>query len=125
MSALAAAATYAYPLSLGGYEKLLRTKEMRDASATRSIQLYGNWSAARRIAGVEPTTPRLSSSRSRWTDADILGFIRHYLRAAGNGGTFGGYVWRHRDVGADTPSVAFVRNRLGTWSDVKRKTLVS
>ena len=123
MSVVAAAGTYAYPLSDGDYEDLLRSSEVRGPSAARIIQLYGNWSAACRCAGVEPTPPRRPTYQSRWTDADILAFVRDYLRAQGSRGTFAGYdPWR-RDAGAEAPSSALLRGRLGSWSDIKRKAL--
>ncbi len=123
MRAVAAAATYAYPLSAGDYEGLLHAGEVRGPSAARINQLYGNWSAACRRAGVEPTPPRRGSYQSKWTDADMLGFVRDYLRAPGCRGTFDGYdPWR-RKGGLEAPSSALLRSRLGTWSDIKRKAL--
>lgn len=125
VQAVAAAATYAYPLSAGDYERLLHAGEFRGPSAARISQMYGNWSAACRQAGVEPPPPRRRSYQSRWTGADLLGFVRDYLRAPGCRGTFDGYdLWR-REAGIEAPSAALLRNRLGTWSDMKRKALDS
>ena len=121
--ALATAATFAYPLSAGDYERLLHAGEVRGPSAARIIQLYGNWAAACRQAGVEPTAPRREGYQSSWTDADILGFVRDYLRSPECKGTFDGYdPWRRRS-GSGAPSSALLRNRLGTWRDIKRKAL--
>lgn len=124
MKAVASAATFSYPLSAGEYDNLLRSGEVRGPSAARIIQLYGNWSAACRRAGVEATPPRRGDYQSKWTDEDMLAFVRDYLSSPGCRGTFGAYdPWR-RSVRADAPSAALLRARLGSWSDIKRKALV-
>jgi hypothetical protein len=123
MAALTAAATYSYPLSAGDYEALLRAGEIRGPSVARVAQLYGNWSAACVRAGVEATSPKRRNYQSKWTDADMLGFVRDYLSSPGCRGTFHGYdPWR-RKTGFDAPSSALLRSRLGSWSEIKRKAL--
>lgn len=125
LSAVAAAGTFAYPLGAGDYEDLLRAGEVRGPSAARIVQLYGNWSAACHRAGVEPTQPRRESYQSKWTDDDMLGFVRDYLRSPECRGTFGGYdPWRRR-AGVEAPSSALLRGRLGSWSAIKRKALAT
>jgi DNA-binding CsgD family transcriptional regulator len=125
MSALSGAATFAYPLSAGAYEQLLRSGEVRGPSAARIVQRYGNWSNACRRAGVEPTPPRRQHYQSRWTDADMLGFVRDYLTAPGSRGTFYGYDEWRRGSAVGAPSAALLRARLGSWTDMKRKALAS
>lgn len=125
MTALSCAATFAYPLSAGAYEELLRSGEVSGPSAARIIQRYGNWSSACRLAGVEPTPPRRQHYQSKWTDDDLLGFVRDYLAAPGSSGTFYGYDDWRRGSTAGAPSAALLRTRLGSWGDIKRKALVT
>lgn len=121
--AVATAATFAYPLGAADYEDLRRAGEVRGPSAARIVQIYGNWSAACHRAGVEPTQPRRRTYQSKWTDDDMLGFVRDYLSSPGCRGTFGGYDSWRRQAGVEAPSSALLRGRLGSWSDIKRKAL--
>lgn len=125
LSAVAAARTFAYPLGAGDYEHLLRASEVRGPSAARIVQLFGNWSAACHRAGVEATQSRRNSYQSKWTDDDMLVFVRDYLRSPECRGTFRGYdPWRRRACG-EAPSSASLRGRLGNWSDIKTKALAT
>lgn len=122
LSAIACAGTFAYPLSAGAYEELLRMGEIRGPSPARIIQLYGNWSTACHRAGVEPA-PARRDYQTKWTDEDMLEFARSYLRSPGCPGTFGGYdPWR-RHTGVEAPSSSLLRGRLGSWGEIKRKAL--
>jgi predicted transcriptional regulator len=120
LEALVVASTYAYPLSAGDYERLLISGEVCGPSAA---QRFGNWGNACRSADVEPAAPRRGNYQSRWTDDDVLAFVRDYLQSPSSPGTFAGYdPWR-RANDLNAPSSALLRCRLGAWSVIKRRAL--
>lgn len=123
LEAIRTTATFAYPVSGVDYDRLLLSGEVRGPSVARIVQRFGNWGNACRCAGVEPTPPRRPHYQSKWTDEDLLAFVRDYLHAPGSSGTFAGYdPWR-REVACSAPSSALLRARLGSWGDIKRKAL--
>lgn len=123
LAALRDAATYAYPLTTAAYNRLLQAGEVQGPSVPRIFQRFGSWNEACKLAGVEPSSRRRPHYQSRWTDDDILGFVRQYLESGAGGGTFAGYDGWRRLAGFDAPSSALMRQRLGPWSDVKRRAL--
>lgn len=125
MQALRTVGTYAFPVASADYDALLRTGEVQGPSVARICQRFGNWGNACRLAGVEPPPPRRDHYQSKWTDEDILAFVQDYLAAPGSSGTFSDYdPWR-REHAPSAPSSALLRQRLGPWTQVKRKALGS
>lgn len=123
LDAIRTTATYAYPVSAADYERLLMSGEVTGPSVARITQRFANWGRACRSAGVEPRPPRRQHYQSRWTDEDMLAFVRDYLNDPDQPGTFAGYdPWR-RQAGVEAPSSALLRTRMGSWSDIKRKAL--
>lgn len=122
LSAIRRAATYDWPLSSVRFDELIRQGEISGPSSVRIMQIFGTWSNACAEAGVESLAPARDNYQSKWTDQDLFGFVREYLVSAGASGTFGDFDrWATRK--ADAPSGQTLRNRLGTWNEVKRMTL--
>jgi hypothetical protein len=119
--ALRRAATFEFPLTAASYTKLLALGEVAGPSVMRLGQRYGGWTAACEFAGVESGQPRAHGYESRWTDDDILAFVRAYLEDPAYTGAFHLYdSWRAQNAPA-APSAQTVRNRLGGWREVKRR----
>ena len=124
-AALNAAATYAYPLTSQAYADLVGSGEVHGPSLPRVWQRFGSWMEACRAAGVESGRPRRDNYQSKWTDEDIRDFVRRFLGDPEYGGTFAEYDRWRRARGVDAPSSALLRQRLGTWSEIKRSVLAS
>lgn len=118
-----AAAVYEFPLTAKAYAELVRVGEVRGPSLPRVNQRFGSWAAACELAGVEPGQTLRAVYESRWTDAELLAFIRDYLVDADWPNSAKKFDEWRREVSPDAPSFQTIRNRLGTWSNAKRLAL--
>ena len=91
---------------------------------------FGSWSAACAAAGIR-SGKRLHSNYSRkWSDEELLDFVIEYVSATRSGATGesltvkGMGQWlRSLRASREAPSLATIRNRLGSWSGVRSKAL--
>jgi plasmid maintenance system antidote protein VapI len=84
-------------------------------------QRYGSWKAACDAAGVPHGTKGGHTRLVRFTDDDLLEAIQRCARETGST-TYAGYEdWSAGDPGK--PSAATIRNRLGRWSDIRRRAM--
>lgn len=123
IDAIREAAVYEYPLTTNAYAELLSQGQVRGPSMPRIWQRFGSWTAACEAAGVVPGQTMRPHYESRWSDEDLLRVARQYLldqSAPNSAGRFDG--WR-RAVVPDGPSFQTLRNRFGSWTDVKRRAL--
>ncbi len=122
-AALRVAATYEWPLSRGGYQRLVTEGEIVGPSAARIEQLFG-WATACERAGVESPRREGRDYQSVWTDDDIWHYAREYIASAGPSAPFYGYdPWR-ADHAPGAPSSGVLRGRLGGWTDIRRTVLI-
>lgn len=120
--ALQLASTFDFPLRSTAYDELVARGEVRGPSAVRIIQRFGTWRAACADAGVEGAKPPRSDYQSKWTDEDLLAFVRRYLESGQGSGSFHGYdKWQRDDDSA--PSGGTLRGRFGSWAEAKRRAL--
>ena len=123
LKALRYAATYEWPLSRGGYQKLVDEGEIAGPSAARVEQIYG-WASACHIAGVESPRREGREYQSLWTDDDLWHYATKYIEHAGPAAPFHGYdAWRTEHA-PGAPSSGVLRRRLGKWKDVRRTVLI-
>lgn len=123
LEAIRSAAIYEYPLTSSAYSELVRCGEVKGASLPRVNQRFGGWIAACELAGVEPGHTSRPAYESRWTDAELLAYVREYLVDPSWPSSAHRFdVWR-RQVAPDAPSFQTVRNRVGTWENAKRLAL--
>nr|WP_286189336.1 Z1 domain-containing protein [Sanguibacter hominis] len=123
IAAIAAASTYAWPLSRSAYQKLVDTGEIVGPSAARIEQVYG-WGAACALAGVESRQSPRAYYQSNWTDDDLWHFARRYIDEAGSAATFYGYDGWRASHASEGPSSGVLRQRLGRWSEIRRRVLI-
>ncbi len=117
------ASIYEFPLTSKAYAELVRVGEIRGPSLPRIHQRFGGWSAACDAAGVEPGQTFRAGYESRWTDAELISYVRDYLLEPGLPNSAKGFdAWRRTRV-PDAPSFQTVRNRVGTWANAKRLAL--
>ena len=86
------------------------------------IQVFKTWRAALDEAGVPAMEPA-RSYQSAWTDEEILQAVAEYLADTSTTGAYSGWdPWR-RATKANAPSAQTLRNRFGSWSEVKAQAL--
>lgn len=110
-------------LSHNRYDELVRSGAVDGPSSVRILQVYGTWIAALDKAGVPAGKRPNRDYGSKWTDDEILDAVRTYLADPQARGTFQAWdEWKKANAPA-APSGATMRNRLGTWSQIKRRAL--
>lgn len=110
-------------LSYDKYRELVSSGQVDGPSAPRILQRFGTWIAAAGLAGV-PTGARPNRTyESAWTDEDILKHVADYLDDPTTSGSYAGWdVWKKVHA-PSAPSGPTLRNRIGSWSDIKRRAL--
>jgi Homing endonuclease associated repeat len=113
----AAAAEGGEPLAVTTYDVWRTSRGV--ASSTLVIRRFGSWTAACAAAGV--ATNKTRSTSRRWSDDDVLAVVARYLAdssAAGESGSYAGYVAWARVQTDDVPSGPTLRQR-GAWAELK------
>ncbi|CAH0123308.1 sigma factor-like helix-turn-helix DNA-binding protein [Microbacterium sp. Bi121] len=122
-AAIREAALFEFPLTAKAYAELIRVGQVRGPSLPRINQRFGGWAAACDAAQVEHgQTPR-ASYNTRWTDAELLAYARDYFLDPGWPSSAHRFDAWKRQHASDAPSQQTLRNRFGTWSNVKRLAL--
>jgi hypothetical protein len=123
LATLQKAAEYYYPLTVEAYTDLLNVGEIIGPSAASIYKRFKTWRSACDAANVECGESRTASYESKWTDADLIGFVCVYLRQSGSRGSLGDYERWREFYGEDAPSSGTLRVRLGGWRAVKAAAL--
>ena len=125
MDALHVAAIYSFPLGAADYDELVGIGEVSGPTSSRIIQRYGAWVAACEAAGIEPRRTVRNGYDSKWTDDDLLAFARAYFQDPGFTGSSHRYDEWRKQHSPDAPSFGTLRNRIGSWVEVRRQALLS
>jgi hypothetical protein len=108
------------PLTATGYDAV--KDRFAGPSSVRVIQRYSTWSQACEQAGVVHGRPRRPKYQRRWTDEEMLEWVATYFQSAEFRGSYADFSqWAKQTLGS--PSAQSVRNRLGSWQQVKRDAL--
>lgn len=120
VEAIQTASIYKFPLTAKAYGELIEIGEVIGPSIPRINQIFGTWTLACAAAGVECGQAPQRVYQSRWSDEDILQFVKKYLTDPNQKKSFQNYdLWR-KEFAPDGPSSATIRNRFGTWTNAKR-----
>lgn len=125
-AALLAASLMAKPLSHQAYTDLLKSGRVKGPSVARIVQLFGSWTEACNLVGVESGQPLRNNYERTWDKEQLLQFVERFLREP----TFRGAShqfddWRQSIIGVEkVPSLGTVRNIVGgTWNDIRTTAL--
>ncbi|WP_277452815.1 hypothetical protein [Janibacter sp. DB-40] len=101
------------PLSVAFYD---RHRGAEALTSARIIQREGSWREACAAAGVAANKASRTSYRRKWSEADLLEWVRLYLAEdeKPSYGRFGQWLREQQDA----PSANTVRNAFGGWSAV-------
>lgn len=125
-AALLAASLMAKPLSHQAYTDLLKSGRVKGPSVARIVQLFGSWTDACTLVGVESGQPLRNNYERTWDKDQLLVFVERFLKEP----TFRGAShqfddWRKSLIGVEkVPSLGTVRNIVGgTWNDIRTTAL--
>jgi predicted DNA-binding protein YlxM (UPF0122 family) len=119
LDVLRQAATYAFPLTVLEYRKLVNSGTINGPTLPIFISRFGSWMEACAKAGVETGNP-VREYDTTWSDSDLILMVRRFM-------------WETRDAGWSVenyekwrsnqdPAVAssgLLRLRLGQWSEMR------
>ncbi|WP_091177627.1 sigma factor-like helix-turn-helix DNA-binding protein [Microlunatus flavus] len=123
LAALQEASTYEFPLTTTAYRELIRVGQVVGPSVPRIGQRFGSWSAACAEAGVVSGERPNRNYESKWSDEDLLKIVLTYLldpQSPNSAHRFDD--WRRQNA-PDGPSAQTLRNRFGSWTELKRRAL--
>lgn len=87
------------------------------------IARFGSWAEACKKAHVKTGRGRPRYQR-RHSDEDMVKFVSQYLKSDGATGTALDYdAWQRKNK--EAPSLALVRQRLGSWVEIKNRAIQS
>jgi hypothetical protein len=120
---LRVAATYSWPLTTAAYDELVSIGEVDGPTAQVYFKRFESWIAACQLAGVESGEPWNRTYESNWSNDDLCKFVGDYLVDPATSGTIAEFgQWLRGVPGA--PSIPTLRNRLGTWSEMRELALL-
>ena len=125
-AALLAASLMAKPLSHQAYTDLIKSGRVKGPSVARIVQLFGSWTDACNVVGVESGQPLRNNYSRTWTHEQLLQFVQRFLLTPEYRGASHQFdEWRKTVNGAEkVPSLGTVRNMVGgTWNDIRTTTL--
>lgn len=125
-AALQAASLMAKPLSHQAYTELIKSGRVKGPSVARIVQLFGSWTDACNLVGVESGQPLRNNYSRTWTNEQLIAFVERFLREpAYRGASHQFDEWRKTVNGTEkVPSLGTVRNMVGgTWNDIRTTTL--
>jgi len=120
------AATYQWPLTSTKYDELVGVGEIGGPKAQRIMQIFGSWTQACELAGVEPKASIRNFYDRRWSEQDLEGYVIAYFCEDSSTGSWQDFEgWLSQDD--SRPSGGTIRTRLGdgSWSEIKIQILRS
>lgn len=123
LDAIREAALYEFPLTANAYAELVAQGQVKGPSMPRIGQRFKSWTAACEAAGVVTGQTMRTHYESRWSDDDLLQIARRYLLDPDSPNSAHRFDEWKRAFAPDGPSFQTLRNRFGSWTEVKRRAL--
>jgi len=113
------AATFAFPLTVLKYRRLIESGTIKGPTVAIFWQRFGSWVNACDLAGVEYGDAQREYDRN-WTDRDLLRFVRWFMfqRKDGRWSIQNFETWS-KEPEVEGPSTGLLRLRLGTWTEIR------
>lgn len=113
------AATYAFPLTVLEYRRLIDSKSIIGPTLPIFSSRFGSWLDACAAAGVE-TGAAQRQYDSAWSDTDLVRIVRQFLwESRYTSWSIQNYDRWRASHESQMPSIGSLRNRLGTWSEIR------
>jgi DNA-binding CsgD family transcriptional regulator len=119
LASLRNAATYAFPITVTKYKKLLESGEIDGPTMALFFQRFGSWVKACQLAGVEYGDAQREYDRT-WNNTELITFVRRFMhfRLDGKWSPQKYEEWRRLPT-VDGPSLPLLRLRFGLWSEIR------
>lgn len=119
LKSLQSAATYAFPITVTKYRGLLDTGDVLGPTPALLYQRFGSWVQACERAGVEYGEALREYNRT-WNDTELITFVRKFLHQREDGKwSLEKYEEWRRSPAVEGPSMALLRLRLGSWTEIR------
>ena len=89
------------------------------------MQIFGSWSNACELAGVESLAPVRTSYDRIWTESDLWEYLMDFLLSSQNSNSVENYDNWAREKPGDRPSSGTLRNYLGQWNEIMSVALLN
>ena len=113
--ALQKAANRLSPLTRGNYDNFRQEGVVSGPSGIRIIQIFGKWSKACELAGVESGAARRANYKRNLTQEEMSEYLGEYLITCTTASADAYDAWARKEVGA--PSLGTLRNEFGKWNE--------
>jgi len=124
LAALQTAAGHETPLSRKTFDRLVGEGVVDCCSTVRIAQVFGKWSRACEMAGVEPVRSWIDVYQRQWTEADCLGWICEFLLSDEVSRSIGCYSEWSRLQEGEAPSAGTILSMVGQWSIAVNRALI-
>lgn len=115
LEALQVAATYEYPLSRATFDELVTLGEVKCCLSQRVGQIFGKWSTACEIAGVESHAGWKEVYDRFWSNEDCVAALCDFLLSSEISRSVDAYDKWHPTQDNPLPSSGTIRNYVGGW----------
>lgn len=122
LDVLRIASTKSTPLTVTAYDALVTQKQVEGPTGQVFYMRFGSWLEACEAAGVQSGERVRGNYTRSWLNVDLEALVVEFLFSIEHDGSFGDFQSWLRER-PDSPSVATVRNRLGTWNEMKRNAI--
>jgi hypothetical protein len=124
IEAIRKASTYYFPLTGPNYQSLIDLGEIQGPGIQRIYKQFG-WPEICKAAGVEfKQAPRAEYLRT-WSDEELLNFVIRFLESPELSDSYHAYSkWRNEQTD-HVPNIQSITKYLGTWTEVRNKSLES
>ena len=113
--ALQKAANRLSPLTRENYDNFRHEGVVSGPSGIRIIQIYGKWSKACELAGVESGAAVRANYKRNLTREEMSEYLGEYLITCTTASADAYDAWARKEVGA--PSLGTLRNEFGKWNE--------
>ena len=113
--ALQKAANRLSPLTRENYDNFRHEGVVSGPSGIRIIQIYGKWSKACELAGVESGAAMRANYKRNLTREEMSEYLGEYLITCTTASADAYDAWARKEVGA--PSLGTLRNEFGKWNE--------
>ena len=122
LDVLRIASTKSTPLTVTAYNALVTQKQVEGPTGQVFYMRFGSWLEACEVAGIQSGERVRNKYTRAWLNVDLEALVVEFLFSIERDGSFVDFqAWlRERP---DSPSTATVRNRLGTWNEMKRNAI--
>ena len=125
LAAIRRAARVEEPLSQKTFDLLVKERVVDCCSTVRIAQVFGKWSTACELAGVESVSSWIDEYERSWTENDCIQWMCEFLLSDGSSRSADSYDQWIKTQDGRPPSSGTIRGIVGQWSVVTTQALLA